>query len=239
MRCRTTRWRSLARHRCLVGDGLLRPPAAKRLVQLRPAGQPRKLDRDQLLLGLVLLALRVEDREVVIHAVLEAHFGQSPGLGNFLLQRLLRGGLPIIGAARGQPVGHLAERALDGALVLGNVDFLAHLRRVEVCLVGAGIEDRQRDLWREGPGGAAGEQPRQRGAGQADAGRQRNTREERRTRRADIGVGGFEPMLGRHDVRPLFKQGRRQPRRQLGNERVAIERLRGRQIGRQWATDQQ
>src|SRR5205823_5742964 len=109
---------------------------------------------------------------------------------------LLRGGvaglggeLVVEGAARGEAVGHLAERGLDGFLVLRDADVLADGGDIQICAQRAALEDRRDDLRQEGPGERAGaEQAAQRLALRADARGQTDIREERGARRADVGV---------------------------------------------------
>ena len=75
------------------------------------------------------------------------------------------------------------------------------VRGVEVGLVAPAVEDRQHELRRERPGQRTGlEQPEQVAARDARAAGERDAREERRPRRADVGVGGAQLLLGLADV---------------------------------------
>src|SRR3546814_1564236 len=72
--------------------------------------------------------------------------------------------LVIVGAARGQRVGNLAESGLDAFLILRHIDVLFDLGDVEIGLIGAGIEDRHADLRPEAPAARSALEQ----AGQAD-----------------------------------------------------------------------
>ena len=113
-------------------------------------------------------------------------------------------------------------------------------RDVEVGPVAAGVEDRLQQLRRAGERErAALEQARELAARGAEIGGQRDAREERRARRADVGVGGEQLPLGGADVGAPLEQVGRQARRHVGRDLLLAERQRRRQIGRQRLADEQ
>lgn len=81
--------------------------------------------------------------------------------------------------------------------------------------------------------------PAQRRARGAERARQRNLREERRARRADVRIRGQQRLLGLHHVRTTRQQVRRQPGRHVRQQVLRIERHARRQIVRQRLADQQ
>ena len=111
---------------------------------------------------------------------------------------------------------------------------------VEVGAVAAGVEDRLQQLRRAGEGErAALEQARELAARGAEVGGQRDARKERRARRADVGVGGEQLLLGGAHVGPADEQVRRQAGGQVGRDLLPVERQRRRQVGRQRLADEQ
>ena len=98
---------------------------------------------------------------------------------------------------------------------------------IEIALVAAGVEQRQADRRAGGVGAAAvAEQPRQRAADRAERRGERDRGEERRTRRADIGVLRDQLMFGLQHVGPAQQHRRRQVRGQFRDRHVAGRRAR-------------
>ena len=124
------------------------------------------------------------------------------------------------GALR-ERVGHFAERRPDRLLVLRDADAAARVRAVEIGLVGAAIENRQRDLRHEAPRALpALEQVAEVGTAVAGRGRQADARVEVGACRNDVGVGGAQLAFGLQHVGPALQQ----VRRQAGGQSVPAER---------------
>jgi hypothetical protein len=151
------------------------------------------------------------------HAVAVTQVGQAQAFG--LGVGLGPLGVHLVGqrGATGQRVGHLAEGRLDGFFVLRQGNALRRPGRFERRLVAPGVKDRQQRLGCKRPApGAVLEQARQRIARRTRAGGQADAREKGRARRANVGVGRDEGLLGLAHIGPLGQQVRRQPRRHLG-----------------------
>ena len=147
------------------------------------------------------------------------------------------------GSTASQRIGHFAEGALDGFFILGHGNVAPGLGRAQPRLVPSGIKNWQQQLRAPVPGtdtvGAA-EQARQFGAGPADTRRQRDVGKESRTRRADVGIGGKQLLLGLTDVRSACEQIAGQARRHIGQQgRTAQQRRACWQVGRNRLAQQQ
>lgn len=149
---------------------------------------------------------------------------QPRALGLGLHGGALHGDLFGQPAACGQAIGHLAEGGLDGFLVLGHGHVAADFAQLQVGAAPAAVEDGQGHRGHEGPGAAAAvEQAVEFGAGRAPAGRERNAREEGGARRADLGPGRAQLVLGGGNVGPRREQFRGQARPQLGQHQGVVK----------------
>src|SRR5438132_8819348 len=132
--------------------GVRDPAAAERAVEVDEVGEPLLARGDERELRVIEAGLRGEHLQVAVDAVAVAKLRQ---LEAALLRRreaLLRGELLVEGAARGEAVGHFAERGLNRLLVLRDADVLADGGDIQICAQRAALEDRRDDLRQERPG---------------------------------------------------------------------------------------
>ena len=117
---------------------------------------------------------------------------------------LLRDQLGIECCAGSQQIRHFAERQLNRLFVLGDGDDTARLGHIPIGGIPARIEQRQGQRGLEIPRIAARtEQAAQLAAGRTESPGQTDARQKGRARRADVGVGGDQPLLGGQDIRAL------------------------------------
>ena len=157
---------------------------------------------DQCLLGVEQGALGDQERQAAVDADQVAALGQAVVLLVGADQIALGLQLLLIGLAGGQAVADLLEGALNALLILRHADVFLDLAVIQAGLQAAGVEDRQADLRLKQPTTRTGiKQPSQIRAQAAGIGGQTYAREECRAGGADIGIGGFQGMLGGKNVR--------------------------------------
>ena len=98
--------------------GALDPAAAEGAVQIHKAGEALQARRDERELGVVEGGLRDEHVQIRVRAVAIAEVRELQAALLRCREALLRGKLLVEGAARGEPVRHLAKGGLDGLFVL-------------------------------------------------------------------------------------------------------------------------
>ena len=114
------------------------------LQQCQPSLHDGLLHREERPLG-------VQQFKRTAHTVAESQLGQAvPRLLGVSL-RLRRAQLVVQGGTARECIGHIAERGLDGALVLGNGNIALNLGHGQVGAIAAGVEDRLQQLGREAP----------------------------------------------------------------------------------------
>ena len=211
-----------------------RPAAAQHLVQRDQVLQLRGLRLTTPCCDLEQRALRVQHVEVARRAVLVAQVGQAEARFLGLRLRTLRAQLFAQRGAAGQRVGDFAEGRLDRAFVLRHGDVAVRLATSRLAWLAPPSKIGSMICGANGQARSA-EQAEQVVAGHADAAGQRDAREEGRARRADVGVGGVQLLLGLADVGPALRAARtagRPAARPAGPGRPAAGR---RQVGRQRA----
>lgn len=101
------------------------PPLTQRRIQVHLRYQLRQPVTDQALLRGEQRALRIEERQVAVHANPVTVFGQVVVTLVRCHQVALCLQLPLVGGTCRQPVGDFLERALNGLFVLDYSDVLA------------------------------------------------------------------------------------------------------------------
>ena len=130
----------------------------------------------------------------------------------------------------GERVGHFPKRGLNGFFIQRHGDVALHSGRLQPGPVAACVEN-----WQKQPGcqrppkAAAFKQVTQVRTGTASAGSQRNAGEKRRPRRADIGVGRQQQLLGLTHIGAACQQVRRQVCWYINHHRHIRQALAGRQ----------
>lgn len=183
------------------------PATADGLVERDLVAELRQTGSDQPLFGAEQRTLGIEPGKIAVHPLLVAYLRQLE-VGLTRLHQLLLGlQLLLIVSLGAERIRHFLEGGLDALLVARHRLLGAHLGYVQIRDALATVKDRQIDLRHEGPGtGATVKQPAQLVAGGARRRGQRDGREEGRTGGADIGIGRFQAVLGRQDVRALLQQ---------------------------------
>ncbi len=121
-----------------------------------------------------------------------------------------------------------------------DADVLLDLGHIQVGLVRARGEDRHDQRRHEGPRTGAGREQAAKGrAGRAKGACQRDARKEGRARGADVRVFRAQHGFGLQDIRAALQQIRRQPRRNVGEDRCGAQLGGRRQVERQRLADQQ
>src|SRR5471030_2282414 len=143
----SARYRSIGRARLVAGA--FDPATAQRSIKIDEVGQALQTSSDARLLGVVKTSLRGKDVEIAVDAVPIAKLRQlqTPLLGRRVA--LLGGELVVVGAARGEPVRHFAERRLDCFFVLRNADVLPNPRHIQIRPQCSPFEDGHRDRRQE------------------------------------------------------------------------------------------
>ena len=169
------------------------------------------------------VTLGVEHFELGEEPVLIADSGKPKRVGE---GRCARGfGIECLACAqlRGERLPHLAERLLQGLLVLGQRLALAGLYALDLGKQASALEDGLRQPERERPDGRrTREKIAQRRAFAPEHTRQRDPREQCRARRRDAGVGGDQALLRFDNVRAPQQQIGRQALRHHRRLRLTL-----------------
>src|SRR5258708_17098871 len=194
----------------------LPPSAAQRLEERRGVRVAHRLRLDQTDLGLFVLALGIEEREMARRAELELLDRHVEAFARRSLGIRLRLERDRVELQSKQHVGDVLERAEHGLLVLreGLVvsSFCAAFSRLEL----PGVEDRLEQAGADVPDHVARiEQLGGGRRGHAVAAAQGQLREHERLRDADARVGLMKDRFCRPDVRPLAQEIRRQAQRKV------------------------
>ena len=176
--------------------------AAQHGVKRYPVGEFFQAEENEGLLRREEGALRIEDTQEAINAFVVAGSGQAIGFGRGVDKGLLGGDLLVHGAADGEGIGDLFEGALNGLFVLGDGDLALDFGGA-VGGPGASIEEGHHDLRGIVPGAGAGfKETVEIAAGAAEGGGKGNAREESRAGGTDVGISGFEQVLGGEHIGP-------------------------------------
>src|SRR5881396_3413407 len=209
------------------------PSSSERLEQRRGVRVARRLRLNQTDLRLLVLPLRIEEREIARRAELQ--------LLDRHVEAFARGGLGVrlrlehdrVELQSKQHVGDVLERAEDGLLVLREGLVVRCLRAALPRLELPRVKNRLKEARADVPDlrGRVAEQLDASGRGRAEASAQGELRKHERLRHADAGVRLVQNGFRRADVRPLAhevrgqadREGLRQPERrkiELGKPRV-------------------
>src|SRR5439155_8414444 len=197
--------------------GTLPPAAAQRLEERRGVRVARRLRLNQPDLRLLVLALRVEKREIARRAelqLLDRHVEAFARGGLGVRLRLERDRVELQGK---QHVGDVLERAEDGLLILREGLVVGGLRTALSRLELPRVKNRLKQAGADVPDLRArvAEQLDASGRGRAEASAQSHVRKHKRLRDADARVGLMQKGFRRADIRPLAHEVRGQADREV------------------------
>ncbi len=154
----------------------------------------------------VILALRIEQRQVADRAEVELPLGEPHGLPRRSFRERLGSENARIVVERMQRVRDVLEREEDGLAVVCRRLVEGRDRRAPLGVERAAAEERLQQACADAPEARAGEEVAQLQCLGAEAARQRDLRIKIRGRDADVRAGLMQQRLGRQDVRALVDE---------------------------------